>query len=94
MSVRTEHTIRSEKEQKGLRQEVRRQSMGYLLAAFGIVAGLAWNEALKALIEDLFPVPENTLIAKFGYAILLTVFLAIATTYLMRFVGSDKEKKK
>ena len=68
--------------------------MGYLLAAFGFVAGLAWNEAIKALIEDLFPARENTLVAKFGYAILLTVFLAVATTYLLQLAGSGKGEKK
>ena len=84
----------SEKERKSLRQEVHRQSMSYMLAAFGFVAGLAWNEAIKALIEDLFPTRTNTLVAKFSYALLVTVLLAVATTYLMWLGGLRKEAKK
>ena len=86
--------ISLEKEQKSLREEVRGQSMSYLLAAFGFVAGFAWNEAIKALIEDLFPTRTNTLVAKFSYALLVTVLLAVATTYLMRLSGTGKSAKK
>ncbi|PIT91796.1 hypothetical protein COU12_01090 [Candidatus Jorgensenbacteria bacterium CG10_big_fil_rev_8_21_14_0_10_54_38] len=59
------------------RREMREKVTGYLLAAFGLVAGLAWNEAIKGLIDYLFPLSQNSLIAKFGYAGLITIFVAI-----------------
>jgi hypothetical protein len=37
-----------------LRLKVREQTVNYILAAFGFVAGLAWNEAIKSLIDVRF----------------------------------------
>lgn len=67
-----------------LRTEVRERSIGYVVAAFGFVAGLAWNEAIKALIEYLFPLSTNTLWAKFLYAIVVTLVVVFVTMYLVR----------
>ena len=36
---------------KEFQQEVREKTFGYIVASFGLVAGLAWNEAIKAMIE-------------------------------------------
>ena len=70
-----------------------KQTLGYIIAAFGLVAGLAWNDAIKALIEYLFPLSQNTLFAKFGYAVLVTVLAVLATTYALNtFTESDEEK--
>ncbi|HLD34421.1 MAG TPA: DUF5654 family protein, partial [Patescibacteria group bacterium] len=33
-----------------VKQEIRNKVAGYIVAAFGLVAGLAWNDAIKALI--------------------------------------------
>ena len=38
------------KKEKSLRKELRSQAIGYLLGAFGLVAGLAWDEPDKAFI--------------------------------------------
>ena len=50
--------IKFESEQ--LKQEVRQKTRDFILAAFGFVAGLAWNEAVKALIEEVFPQNNNS----------------------------------
>ncbi len=68
-----------------LRQEVRRQSVGYVMAAFGFVAGLAWNEAIKGAIEALFPLGTGGLVIKFVYAILVTLVLVFASIWLSKF---------
>ncbi len=52
------------KESLEIKTEVRQRTIGYIVAAFGLVAGLAWNEAIKALIEYLFPLSPNTLKVK------------------------------
>ena len=75
-----------------IRQEVRERTLGYIIAAFGLVAGLAWNDAIKALIEYLFPLQESTLSAKIIYALLITLIVVICTMYLNRLFKKDEEK--
>lgn len=75
-----------------MRRQFKEKSLGYILAAFGLVAGLAWNEAIKELIVFLYPSAKNTLLAKFVYAILLTIVLVLVTIYLTR-LFSKKEKE-
>lgn len=74
------------KEESGrVKREVRERTIGYLVAALGLVAGLAWNDAIRALIEAIFPMAENTLVAKFVYAALITVAVVIVSVNLVRF---------
>ena len=60
------------------------------MAGMGLVAGLAWNEAIKALIEYLYPLDQNSLLAKFIYAALITVIIVMFSTYLF---GPKEDKK-
>ncbi|MBI2013625.1 MAG: hypothetical protein HYS87_02255 [Candidatus Colwellbacteria bacterium] len=77
---------------KRVRVEVRERAVGYITAAFAFVAGLAWNEAIKAFIEFLFPLSKDTILAKFVYAILLTIILTIIAVYLVKFSKSQKNQ--
>lgn len=76
-----------------LKKAVKKQMMGSLLAAFGLVVGLAWNEAIKSFIEYWLPLGGNGLSAKFIYAALLTVFLAVFTYYLVGSAEKNDENK-
>jgi len=67
-----------------LQKEVREKTTGYILAAFGFVAGLAWNDAIKALIEEFFPAGGSGLTAKFIYAVGVTLVLVLVTIYFAR----------
>lgn len=72
--------------------EVREKTATYIMGGLGVVVGLAWNEAIKGLIEYFIPYAgAGTLVAKFVYAILLTVIIVVATTYL--FSTPKKEEK-
>lgn len=71
-------------EQKHLRSEIRERTLGYILAAFGLVAGLAWNDAIQSFIGYLFPSPENTLPAKFLYAIIISFIVVMISVYISR----------
>ena len=42
-----------------LRKEIKEKTIGYILAAFGLVAGLAWNEAIKSFIDQFFGARET-----------------------------------
>ncbi len=88
-----EQRIQKIKEEgKKLKQEVRQRTVGYVLAALGFVVGLAWNDAIKGFIEYIFPLKQDSLLAKFTYAAVLTVLLVGATIYLLRWVGEQDKK--
>jgi hypothetical protein len=72
-----------------IRKEVRERTLSYVVAAFGLVAGLAWNEAVKSLIEYLFPLSQNTLLVKFIYAIVVTIFVVFISTQLLKFLKKE-----
>lgn len=76
-----------------LKQEMRERTTGYILAGFSVVAGLAWNEAIKSLIENIFSMNSNSVVAKFIYAWIMTFIVVIAAVYLVRIFKSEEEEK-
>jgi len=87
------HIEKIKKEGEGRKKELQHRMTGYIVGALGLVAGLAWNDAIKALIEYLFPLAKNTLLAKFIYAILMTFIIGIVASYLIRFFDKKEENK-
>lgn len=54
-------------------------------AALGLVAGLAWNDAISSAIKLIFPKDSaSSLILKFVYAISVTIFIVIMIFYMNR----------
>ena len=62
-------------------------------AAFGLVAALAWNTAIQELFTMIFP-QSGDLIAKFLYAITVTVIVVFVTIRLGRLAEQAKEREK
>ncbi len=87
------HIEKIKKEGEEIKRELQHRMTGYIVGALGLVAGLAWNDAIKALIEYLFPLAKNTLLAKFIYAILMTFVIGIVASYLIRFFDKKEESK-
>lgn len=83
-----------EKEERRIQQEVRERTLTYVTTALGFVAGLAWNEAVKSLIEYFFPFESETLSAKFFYAVFVTVIAVIFTLYLGRIFDTQRNGEK
>ncbi|MBX4200826.1 DUF5654 family protein [Candidatus Parcubacteria bacterium] len=73
--------------------EFKTKTIGYILAAMGLVAGLAWNEAIKAIITWFFPGLGSDIIAKLMYAGIVTIFIVIASFYLLRLIQKEEVKK-
>ncbi len=73
--------------------EVRGQIATYLTGAFGLVAALAWNEAVKALIDSFFPASKDTVFAKFLYAIVITTIVVLVTAHLLKLLEKKKEEE-
>ena len=74
--------------------EIHERTLGYVVGAFGLVAGLAWNDAIHDLIAYLFPLPENTLPAKFLYAAIISIIAVIITVYISRLLQRLNNKKQ
>lgn len=72
------------KEGGELRKELLSSTSGYIMAGLGLVVGLAWNDAIKAAIEKFFPMDGGGILARFGYAIIATVFIVMISRYLMK----------
>ena len=80
-------------EGKELQREVKIKLSTYITAAIGFVVGLAWNDAIKAFIEYLFPLQKNSVTAKFFYAALITIILVLVTAYILREPKKEGEGK-
>ncbi len=83
---------RIKKEQALLRKEIKEKSVGYILAALGLVAGLAWNEAIKSVIDQFFPASGNSILVKFMYAIIVTIIIVVITIYLVKLTDKKNEQ--
>ncbi len=62
---------------KAVRGEVGKRMVGYLSAALGLVVGLAWNDAVKSAIDFFIPNSNGTIVAKFIYAVAITLLIVL-----------------
>jgi len=76
----------------GVRNEVKKRTVGYIATALGLVAGLAWNDAIKSLIEYYFPLSGQSVWAKVIYAALLTIIIVLISVYLTRLFIKEEKK--
>ncbi len=79
-------------EELRIRKEVKKQTMSYVLAAFGFVVGLAWNDAIKTSIEYFFPLNQDSIFAKLIYAFLITFIVVLVTVYFVKSTEKEIEK--
>jgi len=78
---------------KIIRKEAGNKTSGYIVTALGLVAGLAWNDAVKSLIERFFPAQNQNIMAKFIYASILTVVVVLISIYIARLFRQNVEVK-
>ena len=76
-------------EKKSFRRELVEQMLTLSTAAFGLVAALAWNEAIKSFVDQYIQpyFPETAIYYKFFYAVIVTL-LAVFITYQLSQVSS------
>lgn len=82
------------RESKKISGEVKEKTLGFIITAFGLVAGLAWNEAIQSLIKSFFTVDKDSIWVKFIYAIVMTLLVVVVTIYLTRLFGKNEEENK
>jgi len=75
---------------RSLRLELLKTMVQLAAAGFGLVAALAWNEAIKSFLDRFFSA-GNGLISKLIYAILITLIAVLVTYYLSRLIQEEEE---
>jgi len=73
-----------------LRVQFLEATASLIIAAFGLVAALAWNETIKALIASLFPNDPDSLLGLTTYAVIVTVVAVIATLVITNSIKKAK----
>jgi len=81
--------IKPLKEIEETKREFKEKTITLILGGFGLVAALAWNEAIKSLFETFFK-KNNELIGKFIYAIIVTVIIVLVSMRLRK-IAEKKE---
>jgi len=62
-------------------------------AALGLVAGLAWNDAISNTIKLIFPADSvSSLVLKYIYAITITILIVAVIFYMNRVEYSVRQK--
>ena len=78
-----QHLNKIKNEIKKINEEIKEKTLTFILGGFGLVAALAWNEAIKTLFETFFP-KESALIGKFIYAIIVTIIVVVVSSQLKK----------
>jgi hypothetical protein len=77
--------------QQNLKLEILEKITDLVTAGLGLVAALAWNDAIQELFKVIFGT-QSTLLAKFLYAALITVIIVYITIKLGRLINKLKEQ--
>lgn len=76
---------------KDLKLEILEKVSTLATAGFGLVAALAWNDAIQKLFKKIFG-DASSLVAMFGYAILVTIIVVLVTFYLGKATSKLKDE--
>ena len=79
-------------EEKKFHKELFAQLLTLATTAFGLVAALAWNQTIQAVVQQyILPrVPGSGIISQLIYALIVT-FLAVFITYQLSRFASEKK---
>lgn len=77
---------------EAMRKTAREKVWGYIAAALGLVAGLAWNEAIKGLIDHYFPIQRDSVWAKVWYAVIITLIVVFIMVKFEKLFKKEEEK--
>lgn len=82
-------------EERSFHKELIQQLVTLSTSGFGLVAALAWNEAVQAFVKEniqpFFP-DQSGVISKFLYALLITAFAVLITYQLSRLASRFESK--
>ena len=71
-----------------IRKQVRERIAALLTAAFGLIAALAWNGAIRTIFARIFGTAD-TIVGMLAYAIVVTIIAVIVTIIIARSIGKQ-----
>ena len=74
-----------------LKQEILDKFGVLVTTAFGLVAALAWNDAIKAIFKEIFG-EQSTVVPMLIYAIMVTIIAVILIVIVARAVAKAKNE--
>lgn len=80
------------KEIKETKQQFFEQTLTLFNGALALIAALAWNEAVKALIDSYFPAGSGVY-SKFMYAFIITLLVVIVSARLSKAAKKFNEQQ-
>jgi acyl-CoA reductase-like NAD-dependent aldehyde dehydrogenase len=72
-----------------MRAEIIEKIAALITAAFGLIAALAWNEAIQAIFVAVFG-EASSIAAMITYAVIVTVIAVLVTIWIGRRAGKAK----
>ena len=83
----------ADEEPSSIREAILDKMSALIAAAFGLVAALAWNDAIKAIFREVFG-PSDQVMPMIMYAIMVTIIAVILTLIIARAVSKAKKLTK
>jgi len=74
-----------------LRLQFMQTTAALMTAAFGMVAALAWNDAIQTMIKEFIASDSSGVWAKVVYALIVTIIAVIATVIIARSISRLKK---
>ena len=71
-----------------MKKEIMEKIASLIIAAFGLVAALAWNGAIQAIFKEVFGTAEGVL-PMIIYAVVVTVIAVLATVWIAKTVNKE-----
>ena len=75
-----------------MKNEIIEKLAALITAAFGLVAALAWNGAIKAIFAEIFTEAEG-LVQMLVYAVVVTVIAVLATLWIGKAAAKAKKEE-
>jgi hypothetical protein len=72
-----------------MKKEIMEKISSLIIAAFGLVAALAWNGAIQAIFKEIFGTAEGV-VPMIIYAIVVTVLAVFATIWIAKIIGKKE----
>lgn len=81
---------------KDFQKELLKQMITLSSAGFGVVAALAWNEAIQAFVDQYivqYVSAGSGILSKFIYAVVITIVAVLVTYQLTRLIRQKEQQE-